>query len=106
MKIRSGFVSNSSSASFCCLGILVKQPDFGDDYDAELKYDDNLYSRNDCYSLGDNGRYIYIDEMLWEEKEDVRSFSLKDLQTQAQQLAEKFNVDVSEVELYVGEKLC
>ena len=36
MKIRNGFVSNSSTTSFCILGAWVNEPEFPEDHDVEF----------------------------------------------------------------------
>ena len=40
MKIRAGYVSNSSSSSFCIVGIAVYSGELGDVFDLKEEYDD------------------------------------------------------------------
>lgn len=46
MKIRQGFVSNSSSSSFCIMGDTIKQPDHIDDFHYEMEQ-----SGLECYDM-------------------------------------------------------
>lgn len=67
MKIRNGFVSNSSSSSFCIFGINIKDDKYNLDYDSlDLKgvnldheyavneYDDSQYMGMNPEKLGEN----------------------------------------------------
>ena len=56
MKIRKGFVSNSSSSSFCILGVVLPE-----DYDAEKFYDMNFQDKTVNYVYG---IYEYHDYVL------------------------------------------
>ena len=65
MKIRAGFVSNSSSSSFLMYGIFVKSGDFDDvkinreDEDDYDEYDDSLYDKLETLTEGTPLGYYY-----------------------------------------------
>jgi hypothetical protein len=99
MKIRNGFVSNSSSSSFVILG--VKQSDF--DYEMESKLPEGIevlyLEDSDCEYVV--GSIISDDEYL---EESVTTFN--DLQKRAKIVADFLNIDISEVKLITGIRPC
>ena len=99
MKTRSGFISNSSSTSFCCLGFKVEKPDFGEDYLAEDDWDNQHENIN--------GEYWKRDELLWScDNYECQEFYLEELIKMATKLANDNNVPVEEIKLFVGEVAC
>ena len=98
MKVRNGFVSNSSSSSFVIIG--VKQS-------CEMNYKEMRELGLRCFNMDDSnsgevtGVVICDDEYLGE------SFtSFKELQEMAQKVADALKVDISEVELITGTRSC
>jgi len=93
MKIRNGFVSNSSSSSFVILG--VKQ--HGDSDKKNLpKGIESIYVEESDYDyvLG-----IVIDD---DEYLEGTSTSFTELQEMAKKISEALNVDINQVELITG----
>ena len=91
MKIRNGFVSNSSSSSFVILGVKT---------DDEMDYKEMRSLGLNCLHI-DEGCYTGIvisdDEYL---EESFTSF--KELHEMAQKVADALKVDINEVELITG----
>ena len=91
MKIRNGFVSNSSSSSFVILG--VKQSD-------ELE---SLPEGFDCLYVEESD-YEYISGIVISDDEylDESFTTIKVLQEMAQKVADALKVDINEVGLITG----
>jgi hypothetical protein len=135
MKIRNGFVSNSSSSSFICVGINLNK--FSDDQKKEFlkEHDVDISNINDedddlndlfselCWDIRrETGFCILsgIDDGIEEdgmvfgkmiaEGDDIdnlpsESFSLNDLNNIGNEVKKEFNID-GEVKLFVGTRAC
>jgi hypothetical protein len=91
MKIRQGFVSNSSTSSFVILGFKTN--------DDKYKSDDHLLL-DDCVVVGD--LIAYGSENDFPERE----MSVLDLMNRAKHIAEKYGVVLSDVKLHTGIQAC
>ena len=98
MKIRNGFVSNSSSSSFVILGV----PKNGD-YD-ELMENDNFPDGIDAVYVESSGYDYVIGYTLTDGEDylDETSTSLSELKEMAQKVADYLKVDISDVQLITG----
>lgn len=105
MKIRNGFVSNSSSSSFVILGV---KRNFDDESDYEKMEDERfdngirtLYvEEDDCdvitgFILADGDDYL-----------DYISKSINELSEMAKKVSDTLSVDISEVQLITGTRPC
>ena len=77
MKIRNGFVSNSSTTSFCIMGAQVDYPDFSEDHEY---YDWDMYDICDengleCYSPEyRSGYFVGLSAQNIDEDETLKQF--------------------------------
>jgi hypothetical protein len=102
MKIRSGFVSNSSSSSFVILGVK---------YEATL--DDDWsdvwnWKSGDLRTVCDDGVY-YRGLVLGESDCDFMEYgeySRTEISNAAQAIAEELGVTMDDVKIYVGTRRC
>ena len=89
MKIRNGFVSNSSSSSFVVLGIKSDDDLENDEFDS-------------IYVESDEDYYVTGMEISDDEYLEETETSLTELNEMAEKVAKALNVPVSEVKLFTG----
>lgn len=114
MKQRNGFVSNSSSSSFVCLGVPLNVKEIVKDMtdEQEDEYMDDLYSNYEVLSPGDDVKgecHIIMEGLAWGDEcgfMDDGSYSLPELNELAEKFAKKHNVEVSAIKLYHGTRAC
>jgi hypothetical protein len=112
MKIRNGFVSNSSSTSFVCIGVMIDMDVIGENkalfekYDLEMDEGEYELMEKVCHKTGlqfiggDGDFYVgrvieFNDEDPQEPEEiefDLKSAKYKSLKTFCEELGVEFNV--------------
>lgn len=90
MKIRNGFVSNSSSSSFIAIG--YKKECDNDDW-----RNDTIYVEQDDQSYHIIGESFCVD--------DDGELSLKEIKQLFEKMAEKYNLPIEEINLFYGTQL-
>jgi hypothetical protein len=108
MKIRSGFVSNSSTSSFVLLGYKLENSDETLEKMTVVERDD-FHNRDDVVTDGYSGT-TWIGETLARDKEDSCmpnvEFSIEELQQKAIAIMKKNGVELDKIKLYVGTRGC
>lgn len=107
MKIRTGFVSNSSSSSFVILGVSTSEIDSlrDKDYDELHEFRDKhsveLHSLDSMYLIGKS--LADIDESGYVSEEQI---SLDDLNKYADELAALLQIPRHYIKIYTGTEVC
>ena len=111
MKIRNGFVSNSSSSSFCIFGFKVKDV-LPKDEEACEEFLKNVYSGKilkDIELLGDDDDYGFIGYVIVDVSDcdsiDNCEISLSELQERIKGLQKKLKITI-EPKIYMGTRSC
>ena len=102
MKIRSGFVSNSSSCSFIVLGF-VSNEDYDDIDDIYLRYEQKGY---DVVSLETDliiGRKLCLSHDWGLED---KKWSVEELQDMSKEISEDCGVNLSDINVHMGTRMC
>ena len=103
MKIRTNFVSNSSSSSFVVVGVLTNHKNIS--YDEER--DKYLLNGIQCDALYDDSAGVFCGDVLADgETLPEKEFTFYDLVKKFVNTANKLNVDISELKLYIGTRGC
>jgi len=98
MKIRNGFVSNSSSSSFIMIGVDVAKINNFKERKVGNRMIESLYIESDIDELVGFVLAHYSDEDYLE----ANNFPIGEISKLSNDLAKELNVDVSEVKLYFG----
>jgi len=101
MKVRLGFVSNSSSSSFVGFGVLLAEEDLL----AKLNLKKNQWDEYDDENIryAGNGKYL-LGEILAQEIEEreTETFTIEELSNIQKEITMKYSVDVKDFSLIVG----
>jgi hypothetical protein len=108
MKIRNGFVSNSSSSSFVLIGLQVSSDEVEKAYPTTEDDDssDQLYQDEAFDSIYDDYSEVYYVGKLIADSDDIFEVPLdeltKDEDKKVEAALKKFNKDQKQVKLYGG----
>ena len=110
MKIRSGFVSNSSSSSFVVIGVKrlnseVILGEYDDVYEA-IENEDLGKGISSLWVEGSNYDYITGFVICDGDEIEENTISFSELNDMAVKVSKALNVDVSKVELITGVRSC
>ena len=101
MKIRNGFVSNSSSSSFVFLGFIPKVGDLNDDIEEVVEQGGFVYLGDGDYE-GAIGKIIADNDGSF----PGNSYSLEDINRWSTEISEFFKIDKSKIKIYTGTRMC
>jgi len=103
MKIRNGFVSNSSSSSFIMIG--VPSSALGEDFDEEYNYKEE--SLESVYVERSGYNYI-VGYVLADTDEELESgdISSDEILLKSSEISDKLGVSIEKVKLYYGTRPC
>jgi hypothetical protein len=103
MKIRSGFVSNSSSSSFVILGYKLTEDEV-----TNLRNESHEYDIYSLVALSDDGEYYQGVHLVpsTDEQLDNKNYTLKELQSKAKEIAKNNNIDITRIKVYMGTRSC
>ena len=97
MKIRNGFVSNSSSSSFIMIGVDSKLTDKQTPMESVSGIKSLFIS--EYGDVEEVTGYILVDDEYFEESDNI---SIQQINQKAEELVTKLNVNFSDVKLYYG----
>jgi hypothetical protein len=106
MKVRNGFVSNSSSSSFVILGVRRNGIE-NEDGDIDIDEEDLGEGIDSLYVEGEE--YDYVTGFILADGEEYledNSISFSELKEMAEKVSKALNVDIEEVKLIMGTRPC
>lgn len=108
MKTRSGWVSNSSSSSFICVGF--KRSLANSFFEGKLNENNSIYEIIDetPYETFDGGSIIGETLARFSSEDSIsnNNFSIEEIYSKAKEIAEFFNIDPDDIKVYFGEEYC
>ena len=102
MKVRLGFVSNSSSSSFVGFGVILTE-EIIKKYNLNLEKDKwDGYSDENVQYIG-NGKYLLGEILAYNlEESETETLTIEELSNIQKEIIMKYNVDVKDFSLIVG----